>query len=146
MDAAKPVRYLIRGAFFTWREGDPSTRKILEGGTTLSPTPGKLNRYHTTLLIPLQLLKPSLQTQKSLCNPLVFNRSGKKRQFFSLKSTKLVISTSAIIYHASRQHRDAINRSQSLTSQPLIHGGQSPIPRKPMIIKFPSSRFQMPGV
>lgn len=144
MDAAKPVRYLIRGAFFTWREGDPSTKKILEGGTTLSP--GKLNRYHTTLLIPLQLLKPSLQTQKSLCNPLVFNRSGKKRQFFSLKSTKLIISASAIIYHASRQHRDAINRSQSLTSQPLIHWGQSPIPRKPMIIKFPSSRFQMPGL
>jgi len=50
MDAAKAVRYLIRG-LFTWREEDPSTRKILEGGTTLPPTPGKLNRYHTTLLI-----------------------------------------------------------------------------------------------
>ena len=27
-----------------------------------------------------------------------------------------------------------------------MHGGQSAIPRKPMIIKFPSPRFQMPGV
>ena len=113
----------------------PEVHLLKRQNAPLSPIQGELNsRDHITLLTSfLMILNLSLQTDLSLCNPLLCSRFTTKAAIFPFEIIQsLHVSLWGDLLCLIQAPRQYITENQGKGSNflPLIHGNEIPYPRR----------------